>query len=236
MKNIIILGGTGSIGSSIVEELYCSKYHLIIVSLIRKKSKNTKNKSYYRHDLSNTHNVKKILNLIKSKHGFIENFINCAGIINRKNLLTEKYIEYQKVLNINFVSPMLIMKDLIKSMISKKRGVLINFSSQMSKIPHPNAGPSYEISKSSLVTFSRHIAFHYGKYNIRSNIISPGTIKSNMQSTLKKSVIADIKKKIPLKRFGKPNETAKLVKFLLSDDSSYITGADIKVAGGSILD
>lgn len=55
MKNIIILGGTGSIGSSIVEELDCSKYHLIIVSLQKKKSKNTKNKSYYRHDLSNTH-------------------------------------------------------------------------------------------------------------------------------------------------------------------------------------
>jgi 3-oxoacyl-[acyl-carrier protein] reductase len=106
----------------------------------------------------------------------------------------------------------------------------------MSKIPHPNAGPSYEISKSALVALSRHIAFNYAKYNIRSNIISPGTIKSKMQSTMKKNILLNIKKIIPLQRFGKPVEIAKLVKFLLSNESSYITGADIKISGGSILD
>jgi 3-oxoacyl-[acyl-carrier protein] reductase len=72
----------------------------------------------------------------------------------------------------------------------------------MSKIPHPNAGPSYEISKSALVTLSRHIAYNYAKYNIRSNIISPGTIKSKMQISMKTLALNNLKKNIPLKRLG----------------------------------
>lgn len=234
MKKILILGGTGSIGQSIVKELDDDTNQLIIISL--HKNESTKNKSYYRFDLNSTYNIKKFVNLIKNKHGFIDSFVNCAGIINRKNFLSENYIDYQKVLNVNFISPMLIMKELIRSMVKKKRGNLINFSSQMSKVPHPNAGPSYEISKSSLVVLSRNIASNFAKYNIRSNVISPGTIKSNMQSTMSRGALKNLKNKIPLGRLGSPSEVAKLVKFLLSDNSRYITGTDIKIAGGSILD
>lgn len=235
MNNVLILGGTGSIGESIVRELEQDNNHIVIISLNNKKN-NSNNKTYYNFDLNKIKDLDKILKIIKTNHGFIEKFVNCAGNINRKNFLTESYLEFTNILNINFIAPMLIMKKLLKEMRLKKKGNFINFSSQVSKVPHPNAGPSYEISKSSLVTLSRHIAFNYAKFNIRSNIISPGTIKSQMQSTINKTVLSKIKKNIPLKRLGKPIEAAKLVKFLLSDESSYVTGVDIKIAGGSILD
>jgi 3-oxoacyl-[acyl-carrier protein] reductase len=235
MKNILILGGTGSIGKYVVNELDNKKNHLIILSLNYKFIPSSR-RTYYKFDLSETHNVQNFIKNIFHNHGFVENFVNCAGAINRENLLTENFLEFQKIFNINFASPMIIMRELVQKMKKKKRGNFINISSQMSKIPHPNAGPSYEISKSSLVTLSRHIAYNYAKYNIRSNIISPGTIKSKMQISMKKVALNNLKKNIPLKRLGKPEEVAKLVKFLLSEDSSYITGADIKLSGGSILD
>jgi 3-oxoacyl-[acyl-carrier protein] reductase len=235
MKNILILGGTGSIGKYVVNELDNKKNHLIILSLNYKFIPSSR-RTYYKFDLSETHNVQNFIKNIFHNHGFVENFVNCAGTINRENLLTENFLEFQKIFNINFASPMIIMRELVQKMKKKKRGNFINISSQMSKIPHPNAGPSYEISKSSLVTLSRHIAYNYAKYNIRSNIISPGTIKSKMQISMKRVALNNLKKNIPLKRLGKPEEVAKLVKFLLSEDSSYITGADIKLSGGSILD
>ena len=235
MKNILILGGTGSIGKYVVNELDNKKNHLIILSL-NDKFISSSRRTYYKFDLSETHNVKNFIKNIFHNHGFVENFVNCAGTINRENLLTENFLEFQKIFNINFASPMIIMRELVQKMKKKKRGNFINISSQMSKIPHPNAGPSYEISKSSLVTLSRHIAYNYAKYNIRSNIISPGTIKSKMQISMKRVALNNLKKNIPLKRLGKPEEVAKLVKFLLSEDSLYITGADIKLSGGSILD
>lgn len=235
MKNILILGGTGSIGKHIVNELDNKKNHLIILSL-EKKFISSKTRTYYKFDLSKIYNVKNFCKVIYKNHGFIENFVNCAGIINRKNLLTENIFEFEKIFNINFTSPMIIMKELVQKMKKKRKGNFINISSQMSKIPHPNAGPSYEISKSALVSLSRHIAYHYAKYNIRSNIISPGTIKSKMQVSMNKLAFNNLKKKIPLKRLGRPYEIAKLVKFLLSKDSAYMTGADIKISGGSILD
>jgi 3-oxoacyl-[acyl-carrier protein] reductase len=235
MKNILILGGTGSIGKYVVNELDNKKNHLIILSLSDKFISSSR-RTYYKFDLSETHNLQNFIKKIYHNHGFIESFVNCAGSINRKNLLSESFLDFKKIFNINFFSPMIIMKELVRKMKTKRKGNLVNLSSQMSKIPHPNAGPSYEISKSALVALSRHIAFNYAKYNIRSNIISPGTIKSKMQSTMKKNILLNIKKIIPLQRFGKPVEIAKLVKFLLSNESSYITGADIKISGGSILD
>jgi NAD(P)-dependent dehydrogenase (short-subunit alcohol dehydrogenase family) len=235
VKNILILGGTGSIGKYVVNELDNKKNHLIILSLGDKFISSSR-RTYYKFDLSETHNVQNFIKNIFHNHGFVENFVNCAGTINRENLLTENFLEFQKIFNINFASPMIIMRELVRKMKTKRKGNFINISSQMSKIPHPNAGPSYEISKSALVTLSRHIAYNYAKYNIRSNIISPGTIKSKMQISMKRVALNNLKKNIPLKRFGKPEEVAKLVKFLLSEDSSYITGADIKLSGGSILD
>jgi 3-oxoacyl-[acyl-carrier protein] reductase len=235
MKNILILGGTGSIGKYVVNELDNKKNHLIILSLSDKFISSSR-RTYYKFDLSETHNLQNFIKKIYHNHGFIESFVNCAGSINRKNLLSESFLDFKKIFNINFFSPMIIMRELVRKMKTKRKGNLVNLSSQMSKIPHPNAGPSYEISKSALVALSRHIAFNYAKYNIRSNIISPGTIKSKMQSTMKKNILLNIKKIIPLQRFGKPVEIAKLVKFLLSNESSYITGADIKISGGSILD
>jgi len=235
MKNILILGGTGSIGKHVVSELDNKKNHLIILSLNKSLISNSR-RTYYKFDLSEADNVSNFFKKINNNHGFIEKFVNCAGSINRKDLLTENSLEFQKIFNINFISPMMIMRELVRKMKAKKKGNFVNISSQMSKIPHPNAGPSYEISKSALVTLSRHIAYNYAKYNIRSNIISPGTIKSKMQISMKTLALNNLKKNIPLKRLGKPEEIAKLVKFLLSEDSSYITGADIKISGGSILD
>jgi|694.fasta_scaffold51138_6 3-oxoacyl-[acyl-carrier protein] reductase len=234
MKNILILGGDGSIGKAVVEELNKSNYNLIIIS--KKKYLKIQDNYYYKFDLNQLKNIKKFVKKIQKRHGFIENFVNCAGTINRKNYLTESFSAFNKVLNVNFIAPMLIMKELINDMKFQKKGSLVNLSSQMSKIPHPNAGASYEISKSSLVTLSRHIASNFAKFNIRSNIISPGTIKSSMQSTMSSSILKNLKNKIPLGRLGTPAEVAKLVKFLISEDSSYITGTDIKIAGGSILD
>jgi short-subunit dehydrogenase len=120
MKNVLILGGTGSIGKYVANELDNKKNHLIILSLSNKFISSSR-RTYYKFDLSETHNVQNFIKNIYHNHGFIERFVNCAGSINRKNLLTENSLEFQKIFNINFISPMMIMRELVRKMKTKKK-------------------------------------------------------------------------------------------------------------------
>lgn len=246
MKNIkiLIIGGSGSIGIELVRSLISKDYYVIATgNKVKKKSffkkigkSCPKTCEYFSYDFSNIKNTKVFLKKINKLHKDIHLVINCSGAINRKNFETETDDQFQKIMNINFFSPRLIIKNLIRSMKKKKRGIILNFSSQVSKFPHPNAGTSYEISKICLESLSRNIAFNFGKYGIRSNIISPGTIKSKMQKNMSKKAFKILKEKIPLKKIGNPTDVTNLIEFLVSNKSSYINGANINISGGSILD
>jgi len=243
-NKVLIIGGSGSIGIEVVKSLISKGYYVLATgnkvkknSFFKKIGKSYSKKcEYFSYDFSNINNTKVFLKKINKLHKNINLVINCSGALNRTNFETETDDQFQKIMNINFFSPRLIIKNIIPSMKKKKRGIILNFSSQVSKFPHPNAGTSYEISKICFEGLSRNIAFNFGKYGIRSNIISPGTIKSNMQKNMSKKAFKILKEKIPLKKIGNPKDVTNLIEFLVSNNASYINGANINISGGSLLD
>ncbi len=243
-KTLLITGAGGEIGFNTFIKLVNEEYFVIASSKNKNKfykqikamKVKQKNYTFVPIDLSNLKSTENTINKLNKKYGLISYYVNCAGIVNRKNFLDENYEEYEKVINVNHNAQMLIIKHLLPSMIKNKFGKIVNLSSQMAKIPHPNAAPSYEISKSSTNTLTRHLVSHYSKYNINFNIVSPGTIKSPMQKTMKKKKLEELKNNIPSKRLGDASEVADLISFLLSNKSNYINGAQININGGSLLD
>ena len=139
--------------------------------------------------------------------------------------------EWNKVININLTSTFLISKNVIKKMLKKKEGKVINITSIVGHTG--NVGQAnYSASKAGLVGMSKSLALEYGKKNIKVNCISPGFIKSDMTDKISDNFKQILEAKISLERFGLPEDVANAVLFLSSNLSDYITGETLHVNGG----
>ena len=147
MKNIkiLIIGGSGSIGIELVRSLISKDYYVIATgNKVKKKSffkkigkSCPKNCEYFSYDFSNIKNTKAFLKKINKLHKDIHLVINCSGAINRKNFETETDDQFQKIMNINFFSPRLIIKNLIRLMKKKKKRCNFKFFLTSFKVPSP---------------------------------------------------------------------------------------------------
>lgn len=118
-------------------------------------------------------------------------------------------------------------------MVANGGGSIINITSQMARMVHPNAAVSYESSKAALAAATRHLAYHFAKDNVRVNAIAPGSIETDMLKSMDRISLDNLRSKIPLGRLGSASEVANVAVFLASEMSTYITGATIDVNGGS---
>jgi 3-oxoacyl-[acyl-carrier protein] reductase len=242
MKKAFITGCNIGIGHAILNEFLKQKYSVIacfrkknlknkkLIASLKKKYKN-KVFDYYFDLEEQNHLVNQIKNISKV-HNKIDVIINNAGSIDVTPFLFSKIETGKKLFDINLFSQILILQILIKNMIRNKKGSIINISS-ISGVRGDEGRALYSASKSALINLTKSLSKEIGRYNIRVNAISPGLIETRMLNThTKKNVIEKILETLPLKRIGKPNEVAKLALFLASDDSSYITGQNIRVDGG----
>jgi 3-oxoacyl-[acyl-carrier protein] reductase len=240
-RKILIIGACGSIGYKILEKFLYNEPESIYFVCTRNNLSKKKIKSKFIMSKIHFLNIdlskkikKNFISYIKNKK--IDIFINASGDVNREKFLKEKYNDWQKIININLSSPMQIIQSLLPNMIKNKYGKIINFTSQVIRKTHNAASPSYEVSKAGLLSLNRYVAKNFSKYNINSNTIMPGTIKSKMQNTMSFMQLNDIKKNIPQNRLGQPEEVAELAFFLCSEKASYINGASINISGASLLD
>jgi len=185
----------------------------------------------YQSDASNYQACEDLVAHILTKHVQIDVLVNNAGITKDNLLLRMSEEDFDRVLNINMKSVFNMTKVIQKSMLRAKKGSIINLSSIVGL--KGNAGQSnFAASKAAIIGFSKSIALELGSRNIRSNVISPGYIETEMTHNLESKQVDEWKQKIPLKRAGKGDDVADLVLFLSSDMSSYITGQVISVCGG----
>ena len=163
----------------------------------------------------------------------IDILVNNAGIT-KDNLLmrlTEK--DFDDVININLKSVFNMTKAVQKTFLKQRKGSIIHMSSVVGV--KGNAGQSnYAASKAGIIGFSKSIALELGSRNIRSNVIAPGFIETEMTEKLNEEVVQKWRNAIPLKRGGVPKDVANACVFLASDLSSYITGQVINVDGGML--
>lgn len=163
--------------------------------------------------------------------GNIDICVNNAGI-SRDNLLLRLTPEqWDEVINANLRSVYNLTKQVIRPMMKARAGSIINMSSVVG-VSGNGGQSSYAASKAGVIGFTKSIALELGSRNIRCNAIAPGFIETDMTGYLKDGGADEWFKKIPMQRFGKPEEVANTALFLASDMSSYVTGQVLGVCGG----
>ena len=239
-KTILVTGGSRGIGKSIVLRLAKHGANVIFTYLSSSEEANKvveEAKKYdvkieaHQSDASNYQACEDLVTNILTKHVQIDVLVNNAGVTKDNLLLRMSEEDFDRVLNINMKSVFNMTKVIQKSMLRAKKGSIINLSSIFGL--KGNAGQAkYAASKAAIIGFSKSIALELGSRNIRSNVIAPGYIETEMTQNLESKQVDEWKQKIPLKRVGKGDDVADLVLFLSSDMSSYITGQVISVCGG----
>lgn len=180
------------------------------------------------------HSIDTCLTTIKKEFGNIDILINNAGIIQDNILLHMKDNEWQSVIDVNLTAVYRMSKSVIKPMIKKHYGRIINIGSVISMTG--NIGQTnYAASKSGLIGFTKSLAREIASRGITVNVVIPGFIYTDMTKALTDIQKNDILSKIPMNRFGNPIDVAHAVIFLASDDSQYITGQSIHVNGGMYM-
>ena len=157
-----------------------------------------------------------------------EVLVNNAGITRDGLFLTMQPEDWFSVIQTNLGAFFNVTQPVLKAMSRAKRGRIVTLASVSGQ--GGNKGQSnYAASKAGLIAATKSIAKEYGRWNILANAVSPGFIATDMTAELPEK---DLAKAIPLRRFGGPEEVAKVVRFLASEDASYVTGAVINVNGG----
>jgi len=235
-KNIILTGGTGGIGESIVKNLTSFNANLIVTGTNDKKleelKKTYKNIISIKQDISVHDELEEFIDKCSNEfEDKIDILINNAGVTNDNLTIRMKKEEWDKVININLTSTFLLTKYTIKKMLKKKFGKIINITSVVGHTG--NLGQvNYSASKGGLTSMSKSLSLEYAKKNITVNCIAPGFIDTAMTQKINDEYKKQLKSKIPLDRFGTPQDIADCTAFLCSDMSNYITGETIHVNGG----
>ena len=236
-KIVLITGANRGIGQSILHRLDADGYLVIgssrsnegvekITSEIKKS-----NGKGIQMDVTDQKSIDDAVDSIKKDYGPIYGLINNAGITNDNLLMRMSDEQWSSVIDSNLNSLFRVTKSIVKDMMKARVGRIINIGSIVGMMG--NAGQSnYSATKSGLLGFTKSLARELSSRNINVNSISPGFINTDMTKALSEDQIDALSKNIPLNRIAEPSEIASVVSFLLSDDSSYITGENINVNGG----
>ena len=241
-KVAFITGATRGIGKAIALELAKEGYNIALnyrteneaLENLKKEISEIGVECYpVQGDVSKAEDSERMTKEIIEHFEQIDVLVNNAGITKDNLILRMKEEEFTDVINVNLVGTFNITKNVIKYMTKKRYGKIINLSSVVGV--SGNAGQSnYAASKAGIIGFTKSIAKELASRNITANAVAPGFIQTDMTNVLKDEIKEEIESTIPLKRLGTVEDVAKVVKFLASDDSNYITGQVINVDGGML--
>jgi 3-oxoacyl-[acyl-carrier protein] reductase len=240
-KVAIVTGGSRGIGFAIAEELGEKGYIPIITARkeeeLVKAQEELKSKgiesSYKVLDVADYKACKDLADEIYNRYGRIDILVNNAGITKDKLFIRMTPTDWEEVIRINLFGTFNMTHAVLKYMVNAKAGVIINISSVVGITG--NAGQTnYSASKAGVIAFTRSLAKEVGGWGIRVVAVAPGFIETSMTDKLSEEIKKDYLSKISLKRFGKPEDVAKLVAFLVSEEANYITGQVLTIDGGLI--
>ena len=241
-KNILITGASRGIGNGIAVTLASHGANIFFTYVNSKDSATAleeKIQKYgvkvksYKSDASSFNESHKLVENIINDFDRIDVLINNAGITKDNLLLRMSEDDFDKVISINLKSVFNMSKAIQRFFLKQRSGVFIHISSVVGI--KGNAGQSnYAASKSGIIGFSKSLAQELGSRNIRSNVIAPGFIETEMTNKLDEKIIDGWIKSIPLRRGGKTEDVANSCVFLSSELSTYITGQVLQVDGGML--
>ena len=241
-KVVLVTGGAQGIGKAIVLELAKNHYDVVINYLTSNKAaallEEEIKKNYdvrvmtIQADVSKEEEVDAMISLIEKKWGGVDILINNAAV-DLSNLFHLKTAdEYRKTLDVNVVGAFNCSKRVYRHMLDQEYGRIINISSTNGINTYYPMCIDYDASKAALISLTHNLAFEYGPY-INVNAIAPGFIGTdNELDGYDEEFLKEEQEKIMVNRYGKPEEVAYLVKFLISDEANFINNTIIRIDGG----
>lgn len=241
-KTVLITGASRGLGASIAK-VFARNNHNIILNYNKSKKEALdlaqELKEYdievltIKADITKEEEIKNMVNTSLEKFKKIDILINNAGIAIDTEFNDKTKENFIKTIDTNLIAPFLISKYVGESMLQEKQGCIINISSTNGIDSYYEYSLDYDASKAGLISLTHNLALHYAPY-IRVNCIAPGWINTEMNKNLDEDYIKEEESKILLNRFGDPEEIAKVVYFLSTDDAKYINNETIRVDGGTI--
>lgn len=241
-KIAVITGGDRGIGFSIAQRLCREKKICVILNRSQQSAQHAIERLAAESgeavsiptDISQADSVREAFRLIMERYGRVDYLVNNAGIVRDQLLIRMKDEDWDQVMNINLRGPFLVSRECARIMLKQKSGSIVTISSIIGVTG--NAGQSnYAAAKAGLIGLTRSMAKELASRNIRVNAIAPGFIETDMSKDLPIEIKKMYCEHALLKRAGKPEEVAELAWFLLSEQSSYITGQVIHIDGGLVL-
>ena len=241
-KSAIITGASRGIGRGIAIEFAkqgCNVAFTYSKSVEQANKLVTELESYdvkamgYQSDASSFSDSELLIETVLNDFPGIDVLVNNAGITKDNLLMRLSEKDFDDVIKVNLKSVFNMTKAVQKTFLKQRKGSIIHMSSVVGV--KGNAGQSnYSASKAGIIGFSKSIALELGSRNIRSNVVAPGFIETEMTNELSDEIVQKWIEGIPLKRGGKPEDVANLCLFLSSDLSTFITGQVINVDGGML--
>ncbi len=237
-KVVIVTGGSRGIGASIVQELVYSGYNVVLnynrseneANQIKNELRSIgKNVEIFKADVRKKVQVKALVDFTVEKFGKVDVLINNAGISQIKLFTDITEDDWNNMLQTNLTAVFYATQEVLKYMIPRKEGCIINISS-INGISGASCEAHYSASKAGLDGMTKSLAKELGLSNIRVNSIAPGLIDTDMNKCLTEEEKNNLIQEIPLGRIGKASEIASSVKWIIENE--YVTGQIISINGG----
>lgn len=236
----LVTGGTRGIGRAITEAFAahgahvaagyssnidaartCADYHAQLGRSV----------SLHRGRIDDAADCERVVNEVLDAYGRIDFLVNNAGITLDKTLRKMTHDDWNNVVNVNLSGAFNMTKAVLEHMIARGSGRIVNISSVIGETG--NIGQAnYAAAKAGLFGFTKSLALELASKGVTANVVAPGFIATEMVEAMPEAALASVVAKIPAKRLGRPEEIARVVRFLCEDDSGYITGAAFHVNGG----
>ena len=236
-KIAVVTGGGRGIGKATAQLFTNEGATVVIAEFDEVSGQSTANElgaHFIKTDISNEESVNALFNFVSSEFGQLDILVNNAGILADSTLKKLDSDSFDAVINVNLRGVYLCGRAAADIMIEQGSGVILNASSVVAH--HGNFGQTnYVASKAGVIGITKVWARELGKDGIRVNAVAPGFIQTNMIAGMPEKVVNMMGEKVPLKRWGQPEDVANAYIFLASDEASYITGAVLNVDGGVVV-
>ena len=238
-KTAIVTGGSRGIGRAVAVELARTGYHVVVnyrandaaaaetLGMIREAGGRGETVAF---DVADGAACAVALDDILSRFDTIDALVNNAGVVADQLFIMMPEADWDRVVDTTLKGFYNLTKPVLKAMIPRKRGSVVSMASVAGLVGNRGQA-NYSAAKAGLIGASRAVASEVARLGIRVNVVAPGLIDTEM---IEKAPVKEIKQMIPMARIGKPEEVARVVRFLCSEDASYITGQVISVNGGMV--
>jgi 2-hydroxycyclohexanecarboxyl-CoA dehydrogenase len=238
-KIAVVTGAASGIGQATADALAAQGASVIVADINREKGEEAAaairqkggRAAFFRVDMTDESSIAEFADAAQAKFGPIDIVVNGAGW-GQTQPFWESTDEFsEKVIALNFVGPMKLVKALLPKMIERGSGKIVNIASDAGRVG--SLGETiYSGAKGGLIAFTKSLARETARYNINVNCVCPGPTETPLLFAVPEKHLEAFKKAIPFRRFGKPSEVAAAVVFFASEGASYITGQVLSVSGG----